>query len=45
MRGQLVALPAVASRIFFEEALTVVMAGGIVLIAAGVLVVELGANH
>ena len=40
-----VALTAVASRIFFKEALTLVMAAGIVLIAAGVLVVELGANH
>jgi len=40
-----VALTAVASRIFFKEALTAVMMAGIVLIAAGVLVVELGANH
>ena len=40
-----VALTAVASRIFFKEPLTAVMTAGIVLIATGVLVVELGANH
>lgn len=40
-----VALTAVASRILFKEPLTTVMAGGIALIAAGVLVVELGASH
>lgn len=40
-----VALTAVASRIFFKEPLTLVMVAGIVLIAAGVLVVELGASH
>lgn len=40
-----VALTAVASRILFEEPLTGVMMIGIALIAAGVLVVELGASH
>lgn len=40
-----VALTAIASHILFKEALTLVMAGGIILIAAGVLVVELGASH
>ncbi|MFI5427498.1 DMT family transporter [Aeromicrobium sp. UC242_57] len=40
-----VALTAIASRILFKEALTPVMMGGIALIAAGVLVVEIGAGH
>lgn len=40
-----VAITAVASRILFKEPLTVVMVAGIALIAAGVLVVELGASH
>ncbi|MFI0356412.1 DMT family transporter [Actinomadura sp. 9N407] len=40
-----VALTALASRVLFKEALTKVMGLGIVLIAAGVLVIELGAAH
>lgn len=40
-----VALTAVASRVLFKEPLTALMGAGIVLIAAGVLVVELGASH
>lgn len=40
-----VALTAVASRLLFDEPLTRTMVGGIVLIAAGVLLVELGAVH
>lgn len=40
-----VALTAVLSRILFKEPLTRVMALGILLIAAGVLLVELGASH
>ncbi|TDC79434.1 SMR family transporter [Actinomadura sp. 7K507] len=40
-----VALTAVASRVLFKEALTRVMGLGIVLIAAGVLFIELGATH
>ncbi|NMO01803.1 QacE family quaternary ammonium compound efflux SMR transporter [Gordonia sp. TBRC 11910] len=40
-----VALTAVASRILFDEPLTRRMIGGIALIAAGVLLVELGAAH
>jgi small multidrug resistance pump len=40
-----VALTAIASRVLFKEPLTLVMATGIALIAAGVLVVELGATH
>jgi small multidrug resistance pump len=40
-----VALTAVASRILFKEPLTPLMIAGIGLIAAGVLVVELGASH
>ena len=40
-----VALTAIASRVLFKEPLTLVMAAGIALIAAGVLVVELGATH
>ena len=40
-----VALTAVASRLLFDEPLTRVMVGGIALIAAGVLLVELGAAH
>ncbi len=40
-----VALVAVASRILFGEALNRVMVGGIALIIAGVLLVELGAAH
>lgn len=40
-----VALTAVASRVLFGEPLTRVMALGIGLIAAGVLLIELGAAH
>jgi small multidrug resistance pump len=40
-----VALTAVASRLLFDEPLTPVMGAGIALIAAGVLLVELGAGH
>lgn len=40
-----VALTAIASRLLFKEPLTPLMATGIALIAAGVLVVELGATH
>ena len=40
-----VALTAVASRILFKEPLTSLMGVGIVLIAGGVLLVELGAGH
>jgi small multidrug resistance pump len=40
-----VALTAVASHILFEEPLTALMGLGIVLIAGGVLLVELGAGH
>lgn len=37
-----VALTAVASKVLFDEPLTVVMAGGIALIAGGVVLVEMG---
>jgi small multidrug resistance pump len=37
-----IALTAVASRVLFKEPLTLVMAGGIAVIAAGVLLLELG---
>lgn len=40
-----VALTAVASKVFFKEPLTKIMVFGIVLIIAGVLVVELGGAH
>lgn len=40
-----VALTAIASKYLFEEPFTKVMAVGIVMIAAGVLLVELGARH
>jgi small multidrug resistance pump len=40
-----VALTAVASHVLFDEPLTRVMGAGIALIAAGVLLVELGAGH
>jgi small multidrug resistance pump len=40
-----VALTAVASRILFKEPLTPAMAVGILLISAGVLVVEIGARQ
>lgn len=40
-----VALTAVASRLLFDEPLTVLMSVGIALIAGGVLLVELGAAH
>ncbi|MGK5632230.1 DMT family transporter [Streptomyces sp. URMC 123] len=40
-----VALTAVASRVLFREPLTKVMVLGIGLIAAGVLLIELGAGH
>ena len=40
-----VALTAVASHVLFDEPLTPVMGAGIALIAAGVLLVELGASH
>ena len=38
-----VALTAVASRVLFDEPLTLTMASGILLIAAGVFMIELGA--
>ena len=40
-----VALTAVMSRVLFHEPLTRKMLGGVALIAVGVLLVELGANH
>jgi small multidrug resistance pump len=40
-----VALTAAASRMFFHEPLTAVMVAGLLLIIAGVLLVELGATH
>ncbi len=40
-----VALVAVASRILFKEPLTRIMGLGIVLVAIGVLLIELGASH
>ncbi|MBB2993452.1 small multidrug resistance pump [Mycolicibacterium iranicum] len=40
-----VAITAVASRLLFDEPLTRRMVGGIVLIAVGVLLVEIGAAH
>ncbi|MGD9959234.1 DMT family transporter [Nocardioides sp.] len=40
-----VALTAIASKILFQEPLTLFMASGIVLIMGGVLLVELGAGH
>ena len=40
-----VALTAVASKALFKEPLTALMMGGIALIIAGVLLVELGALH
>lgn len=40
-----VALTAVASRLLFDEPLTALMSVGIILIAGGVLLVELGAAH
>lgn len=40
-----VALTAVASRVLFDEPLTLLMSAGIALIAAGVLLVELGAHQ
>ena len=40
-----VALTAIASRILFREPLTKLMIVGIGLIAAGVLLIELGAGH
>jgi small multidrug resistance pump len=40
-----VAVTAVAARVLFEEPLTPLMGLGIVLIAGGVLLVELGAGH
>ncbi|WP_419994302.1 DMT family transporter [Streptomyces boninensis] len=40
-----VALAAISSRILFNEPLTKVMGLGIALIAAGVLLIELGAAH
>jgi small multidrug resistance pump len=39
-----VALTAVLARVIFKEPLTRVMAAGIVLVAAGVLIVEIGAT-
>jgi small multidrug resistance pump len=39
-----VALTAIASRVLFAEPLTRTMAGGIALIACGVLLIELGAH-
>lgn len=40
-----VALTALASRVFFKEAITPVMMLGIGLIIGGVLLIELGAAH
>lgn len=40
-----VALTAMASRVFFQEVITRTMAGGMGLIAAGVLLIEVGASH
>ena len=40
-----IALTAVASKVLFDEPLTPVMAGGIALIAGGVLLLELGQVH
>ncbi|SEQ70244.1 multidrug efflux SMR transporter [Arthrobacter sp. OV608] len=40
-----VALTALSARVFFKEPLTPLMAFGILLIGAGVLVVEVGASH
>jgi small multidrug resistance pump len=40
-----VALVAIAGAVFFGEGLTMVQAGGIVLVIAGVLALELGAAH
>ncbi|MCC3764334.1 QacE family quaternary ammonium compound efflux SMR transporter [Glycomyces sp. TRM65418] len=40
-----VALTAVASKYLFKEPFTKVMAAGIAMVAAGVLLVELGAGH
>ena len=40
-----VALTAIASSLLFREPLTLLMAGGIALIAGGVLLIELGGPH
>lgn len=40
-----VALTAIASRFLFKEPLTLIMGAGIALIAAGVLIIELGGAH
>ena len=40
-----IALTAIASKVLFDEPLTPVMAGGITLIACGVLLLELGQVH
>lgn len=40
-----VALTAIASKVIFKEALNWISSAGILLIAAGVLLVELGAQH
>ncbi len=40
-----VALTAIASKVLFEEPLTLLMSSGIVLIIGGVLLIELGAPH
>jgi small multidrug resistance pump len=40
-----IALTAIASKVLFDEPLTLVMAGGIALIACGVLLLELGQVH
>jgi small multidrug resistance pump len=40
-----VALTAIASRVLYREALTPVMGLGIALIAAGVLLIEVGSTH
>ena len=40
-----VALTAIGARVFFKERLTLRMSLGIVLIAIGVVVIELGATH
>jgi small multidrug resistance pump len=39
-----VALTAIGARVFFKDALTKRMAAGVALVAAGVLIIELGAT-
>jgi small multidrug resistance pump len=40
-----VALTAIAARVLFKEPLTAIMSAGIVLIACGVVLIEVGASH